>query len=329
MNEESQNINAILAQACANNPLSYRDFIEIALYHPSCGYYPRASNRVGRISEADFYTAESLGSVFSELVIDGALKLLGKNAAELTFIEIAAEPNKTLLQSLPEHPFKDAKTIRLGDPIEARGPVVIFANEWLDALPFHRLTFSKGKWQERGVALQNNALCEVLLPKYTKALIQVSGRLPKNAPEGYQFDWPIDAERALTKLLHQDWEGLLLVFDYGKPWNELLENCPSGTARTYHQHKSGLNLLKNPGQMDITCDVCWTTLEEICAEAGMHNISLESQEAFFVKNSGKVAEAIIQESIGKFSPRRQTLMELIHPAHMGRKFQVLSASRWA
>ncbi|NCG08623.1 MAG: hypothetical protein GWO81_03495 [Verrucomicrobia bacterium] len=39
------------------------------------------------------------------------------------------------------------------------------------------------------------------------------------------------------------------------------------------------------------------------------------------------AEAIVMESAGQFSPRRQTLMELIHPAHMGRKFQVLTAKR--
>jgi SAM-dependent MidA family methyltransferase len=327
MNEESENINAIFAEACENRPISYRDYIDIALYHPNYGYYTAKADRVGRQIGADFYTAESLGSVFSELVVAGALKLLDSDAGQATFMEIAAEPEKALLQNMPDHPFKDAKTIRLGDPIQAESTVVIFANEWLDALPFHRLLFTNGKWRERGVEMQDGALREVLLSELSAPLAAEASRLPEKAPEGYQFDWPLDSEKALDQLLQQNWQGLLLLFDYGKPWQELLQNCPSGTARTYQKHKPGTDLLQNPGLADITCDVCWTALEDLCTSAGLKEISLESQEAFFVQRAASAAEAIVRESAGQFSPRRQTLTELIHPAHMGRKFQVLSALR--
>ena len=327
MNEESEIINAILADACSDGPISYRNYIDIALYHPECGYYTAKAQRVGRKPKADFYTAESLGSVFAELVISGALKLLEQKAAHVTFVEIAAEPDGGLLQHLPKHPFKDSKTIRLGDALEVEGPVVIFANEWLDALPFHRLCFTDGKWRERGVAIQNNILQEVLLPQLSDAIAAEAGRLPEKAPEGYQFDWPLDAEKALKQLLQQNWQGLLLLFDYGKPWEELIQNCPSGTARTYLKHKAGTDLLQNAGQADITCDVCWSALEDLCTLSGLKEITLESQVAFFVQRAQTAAEAIVMESAGQFSPRRQTLMELIHPAHMGRKFQVLTAKR--
>ena len=327
MKQELQNINAILGDACKSGPISYCDFIEIALYHPEYGYYKAAKNRVGRSADRDFYTAESLGSVFSELVVAASVELLGFDAASASFVEIAAEPETSLLSQLSTQPFKDSAVLRLGDLIDIKGPVVIFANEWLDALPFHRLLFKDGKWQERGVSMIDGTLREVLLPEFTEPLAAESHRLPPSAPEGYQFDWPLAAEHALSALLKQDWHGILLLFDYGKPWEELLQNCPAGTARTYYKHKTGTDLLQNPGHTDITCDICWTPLQQTCEAAGLDTIRLESQEAFFVQRAAKAAEAIVCESAGQFSTRRQTLMELIHPAHMGRKFQVLSARR--
>src|SRR5437762_1459382 len=43
--------------------LSFRDFVEIALYHPEVGYYSRAASPVGK--EADFVTAPTLSPVFA------------------------------------------------------------------------------------------------------------------------------------------------------------------------------------------------------------------------------------------------------------------------
>src|SRR6185369_10036937 len=43
--------------------LSFRDFMEIALYHPQTGYYSRAESPVGK--EADFVTAPALSPVFA------------------------------------------------------------------------------------------------------------------------------------------------------------------------------------------------------------------------------------------------------------------------
>ena len=72
----------ILKHKCSKSPITYRDFIETALYHPTHGYYTQTKQRVGRVSQADFYTSESLGKIFAELVLNSAQKLL-KEAQEL------------------------------------------------------------------------------------------------------------------------------------------------------------------------------------------------------------------------------------------------------
>ncbi len=57
--------------------------------------------------------------------------------------------------------------------------------------------------------------------------------------------------------------------------------------------------------------------------AGLQSVNLESQESFIAHRAKRTAEAIVSDSAGSFSPDRQTLMQLIHPANMGQRFQVL------
>ncbi|MFT6058983.1 MAG: SAM-dependent MidA family methyltransferase [Lentimonas sp.] len=318
-----------LQASCANGPISYRDYINLVLYADNCGYYTRDRDRVGRSPERDFYTAESLGKVFAQLVITAAHDLLGKTtAAQSTFIEIAAEPGAELVSRIESHPFADSRVIRQGDAICADGPVVIFANEWLDALPFHRLIFRDGQWYERGVRLNaEHALEDVLLDHFTPEVAAIRNRLPVQALEGYELDLPLQAEAAIADLLAQDWTGILLLFDYGKTWSALSSDCPAGTARTYYQHTQANDLLDQPGKKDITCDVCWDPLADLLSKKGLQSVTLETQESFLVQRAQRAAESIVSDTAGMFSPDRQTLMELIHPAHMGRRFQVLWALR--
>ena len=314
-----------LQTSCANGPISYRDYIDLALYADGYGYYTKDRERVGRSPDRDFYTAESLGKVFARLVTTAAHDLLGEATANRsTFIEIAAEPGAELLSRVESHPFADSRVIRQGDPIQADGPVVIFANEWLDALPFHRLIFQDGQWHERGVRLNaDQQLEDVRLDSFTPEVAAIRERLPEKALEGYELDLPLAAEAAIADLLAQDWTGMLLLFDYGKTWQALSTDCPVGTARTYHRHTQANDLLDQPGKKDITCDVCWDPLADLLTEKGLQSVTLETQESFLVQRAQRAAESIITGTAGMFSPERQTLMELIHPAHMGRRFQVL------
>ena len=324
MKGAQKNIQDLLRERCADAPISYRDYIELVLYSDGCGYYKRERERVGRSPERDFYTAESLGSVFAQLVMAAVAHIMSDTAMrQSTFVEIAAEPGAELLSHIDTHPFADSKVIRQGQAIEADGPVVIFANEWLDALPFHRLIFRDGVWRERGVIVRNGRPEEVLMDELTPELTAQIQRLPAQVPDGYELDFPLQAEIELNKLLAQKWSGLILLFDYGKSWQALLEDCPGGTARTYHKHKQCNDLLSQPGEKDITCDVNWTPLQTQMQAAGLEPVTLESQESFFVQRGQRAAEAIVSAAAWSFSKERQTLMELIHPAHMGRRFQVL------
>jgi len=310
-------------------PISFAEFMQVALYHPLEGYYRQAKARVGFGGTTDFFTASSTGAVFGQLVLDACARLLGpEEPSDYHFVEIGAEPGGGILP--PETPFRSSVTLRPGDPLVIPDPAVVFSNELFDAQPFHRLVFQAGQWREIGVTWSGECPVEALLPDLSEPVQRMKGRLPQDASEGYHLDLPLAAVDLLTDILSAaPWRGLLILFDYGKSWRELTEAVPQGTARAYRQHRQSNDLLAHPGQQDLTCHVCWDWLEEALREQRFSSVSLQSQESFFVTHSIEAIERIVSHRPGQLDCRRQDLHQLLHPSNMGQKFQVLHGRRTA
>lgn len=327
-------------------------FMELALYHAQAGYYTRARRRIGRDAQSDFYTATSLGPLFGELVVAAAVNLLGAlDPRDFTFVEIGAEafgvagdrsadadrerpgdvpPGGSSgrgVLDLVAHPFAGGRTIMLGQPMVLPPRCVVFSNELFDALPCHRLVWRDGAWRELGVALREATLSEVELPGLTPEASSISERLPAQAPEGYHLDLPLQSVEVLRRISSQPWRGLFLAFDYGKSWRELATETPHGTARAYSQHRQTGDLLTRPGEQDLTCHVCWNWLADTLAADGFCPAPVESQEAFFTRHAGSALQAVMAAEAAHFSARKQALLQLLHPAHLGQKFQALHALR--
>ncbi|KXU37005.1 hypothetical protein AXK11_03065 [Cephaloticoccus primus] len=304
-------------------------------------------------------------NLFGELVVQSCLSLAGEAfCAKATFVEIGAEPQGGpaathsnaggearagtdrspvprggVLRGLRELPFAAVKTISVGEDLAqllkapsseaapekraAAPPLIVFSNELFDAQPCRRFVLRDSAWREIWVRSTNEgALAEV-----EHALENPPDFLPKTAAQGYRIDAPVAARQLLAQIAGADWRGLFIAFDYGKSWRELCEATPQGTARAYTRHRQSGALLDQPGEQDLTCHVCWDWLQAELAQRGFGSIALDSQEAFFVKHaSGFIAQTIAADA-RQLSPRKQALMQLLHPANMGQKFQALSARR--
>ena len=330
-NQESKlDLTALMENAGAKDGiLDFPSFIRFALYEPERGYYSKQRKRVGRQSQTDFYTAQSLGPVFGKLVVQSCATLLGKsNLSEYVFVEIGAEPEECLLEGAI-HPFSSSSTIRLGDKIQIPEKSVVFANEWLDSQPFRRFRFDKDKgWIERGLKLgKDSQLKEVDLPETGIPLPQCLQESDSQSCHNYILDLPGGANQALEALCNQPWSGLFLTFDYGLSLRQFIEERPKGIARAYHKHRITDKLTANVGEQDLTCHVCWDMLSEILEKSGFENLFLERQESFFLKHANSVVEQIVKAKPGTFDADRQTLLELLHPGNMGSKFQAFGGVR--
>ena len=317
------------ARAGAGGVLSFRDFTAEALYAPDLGYYARVHvPRVGRKAGSDFYTSSSLGGgIFGRLLRAAAADLLApENPGGFTLFEIAPEPGAGVFGADAGN-FARCDQRPWGGAAAAPPRAAIFANEWLDAQPFHRFVFRRGAWRELGVRVDGEFLAETELPEFSAPARELSAHLPASTVEDYHLDISLDAEKVLRELIATPWQGCLILADYGYDWLNLIQERPAGTARAYFRHEVSGDLLARPGEQDLTCHVCWDRLENILRENGFTGVSLDRQEAFFVRHAAKEIADILAADAGQFSPARHTLLELLHPAHLGRKFQILSARR--
>jgi SAM-dependent MidA family methyltransferase len=310
---------AFRAQADANGILTFADFMALALYDPHVGYYRQNRRRIGYGRGTDFFTASS-SPLFGELVAAAAAQRLrdaGRTPETHTFVEIGAEPDGGVLAGV-SHPFASSRTLRLGDALRLEGDCVVFSNELFDAQPCVRTVFRDGRWREFGVQLVGDVLREVELP---------CGFADPEGREGYELDRPLAAVALLEQLAARSWSGLFLAFDYGKTWHQLAHETPRGTVRAYFRHTQSNDLLARPGEQDLTCHVCWDWLEEALRRHGFNGPTVDWQETFFVRQAGEFIAATSAAEAARFSPRKLALLQLLHPGHMGQKFQVLHAVR--
>ena len=293
----------------------------LALYDPVLGYYARPIARVGYGKETDFYTASTSGPIFGELIAAACVGLLnGADPREFEFVEIGAETAGGVLTGL-NHPFGSARTVRLGSIRNLTGRCVVFSNELFDAQPFRRLAFRRGAWRELGVELRGARL------DYVEPAAAAPASFPTEAPEGYIIDAPIAASDLLASIVKEPWTGLFVACDYGKSWAQLATSTPGGTARAYFRHTQSNALLANAGHQDLTCHICWDWLVDQLNLGGFTNSHVESQESFLIRHAGEFISGLATAEASRLSQRKLAVMHLLHPSHLGHKFQVLHASR--
>lgn len=291
--------------------LSWAEYTELCLYGEG-GYYRKNAKRVG--ADGDFFTSSSLKhKVFGRLMKAAAKNLLRKNGDEAdspNFLEIGAEPERTIIPDCP--------AIRLGDEIKIPENCVVISNELLDARPFDRFKFIGGTWKKCFIDF-DNARAEALKAPSPRELITLEKYFPRARVENFCIDISFDAIDLFESICAQMRGGLLIFADYFRSAAELSE-MPRGTARTYFKHAQGDDIFAHAGDADITYSPCSDIFEDI---ARKHNFTAHTptQESFFIENAAEETEKIIS-SPDPVDPLKRELAQLISPVHMGVCFRI-------
>ena len=249
-------------RARRDGPLGFDEVVELALYHPTLGFYERGGS-AGR--SGDFLTSPEVGPLFGAVLaraLDVWWRELGE-PAPFTVVEAGAGRGalaKTVLAAAPvcgpvlryvaversaalrrEHPAGVESAAAL--PQEPFTGVVL-ANELLDNLPFGLLERQGRGWTEVRVGAD---LAEVLVPVDTGPELDApaGARIPVQKAAR---DWVDAARRVVSR-------GRVVVIDYADTTESLARRPWTGWVRTYRGHTRGSHPLTDLGHQDITCEV--------------------------------------------------------------------------
>lgn len=350
-----------------DGPISFRDWMAVALYHPTVGYYCR-SDRVRWGRAGDYRTSPERSPLFAAtfaryfaglfepsgspecLTIaefgagDGSFAEGVLEALERRFPAVFAATRYVVDDISPDSlAAARGKLVRFGARVEFGGfeqrePIeagIVFSNELLDAFPVHRVTMHKNELKELYVGLDEAG-----------EFAWITGELSTNRLRDY-FELVggklIEHQIAEVNLAIDDWlrrvsaklhSGFLVTADYGADTAELYgpPERRKGTLRAFHRHQLAPNVLARPGEQDITTNVDWSFVRAVGNELGFETVGFERQDRFLLK-AGLPEELERLESDAEDEVRKLQLRtdarEMILPNGMAASFQVLTQRKLA
>ena len=206
-----------------------------------------------------------------------------------------------------------------------RAPLIIFANEFFDALPVEILS-AQGALR---IAERNDHLAETWVAPSAEEL-EFLGRYSVHPEAGERIEVPLAAHHTMTEIAGLMERGFILAIDYGYTLQEQLAGRHHGTLASYRQHSESGNPYEAPGEQDLTAHVNFTALADVLAQHGMTVQPLLTQSQFLLGIGEQTQFADAFEECRLPQERAKVAMQLKHlitPEGMGETFHVLLASK--
>jgi SAM-dependent MidA family methyltransferase len=263
-----------------DGPMSFRDVMDAALYHPRFGYY---TNLRGFGPDGDFITSPERHPAFGWLLGRQALEVWealerprpfrilelgagGGALAEALVGFLRSEGVQELVYTVDEvsPSLRDVQRQRLTDPAfrwegQAEPANFIVANEVADALPVHRGIMRNGHLHELLVS-QDLTWVEADQPHPgLDAYFQALHVLPN---EGEVMDICLDLEDWVEGIARRLERGMALVIDY-------TASPPRDSLLTYFRHTLGSDPFVRLGEQDISARVDLRTLVRLGIAQGL------------------------------------------------------------
>lgn len=357
----------IKQQIKSQGPVTFAQFMQMALYQPGCGYYTSAAPPMGRVG--DFYTAPTVSPLFGAMLARQFHQLwqlagcpapwvlveygpgTGQLARDVVAALAARAPDlyavlKYYLVEISDH-FRQQQQSLLGagddgdkfkwvdglEEIKSSGDHIhcVYANELVDAFPVHV------------VVQTESGLRELYVHHRGTSFEWQEGSLSSPELAAY-FEMQqvvlAPGQRAEVNLQAREWlarvaanlapGGVLLIIDYGSEAGEMYApQRHHGTLRCFYRHRLGDDPLRHIGEQDITASVNFTALGIWGEQAGLKKLGLVTQPEFLI-NLGLLETLQEHRDYDTSVPvleKANAIKRLVLPGGMGGLFKVLVLAR--
>lgn len=308
-NPQSTLLAARLKERIARNgPMSVADYMEACVAGSADAYY---SSRQPIGAEGDFITAPEVSQIFGELLglwavatwqamgeprpitvaelgpgrgtlMADALRAWQSVPAFLENVTIALVETSPVLREAQHAALHGAQApVHYCETIEGvpRGPLIVIANEFVDALPIRQLVWRDGEWRERCVTIGRSGdftFCEGH-PVENESLRQLAQAL--DAPESSILEVRPAGSLLVAELAARAREAPLaaLIVDYGH------DRTACGDTLQAVRHHRYADPLASPGEVDLTAHVDFAALKESATAHGLSACGPMPQGEFLLR----------------------------------------------
>jgi SAM-dependent MidA family methyltransferase len=278
-----------------DGPIPVGHFMALCLGHPAHGYY---LTRDPFGAAGDFITAPEISQMFGELIglwaaavwrqmgAPDTIRLVELGPGRGTLMADALRAAKVvpdfraalrvdLVETSPVLRGRQQQTLAGGGvplawhqeladvPDIPHVPLIVVANEFVDALPVDQVVRAADGWHQRMVGTgADGRLAFALHPEPLRDAGAIVPEHLRDAPVGALFEWRSD--RLVTELARRVVRsgGAALVIDYGH-----LESAIGETLQAVMRHDF-VDVLQTPGEADLTAHVDFSALSRAAGRAG-------------------------------------------------------------
>ncbi len=270
--------------------ITFARFMERALTEPNLGYYATSRSRPTRAG--DFLTAPELHPFFGRLVgrhlADVWTRLgaprgfavreygAGSGTLERTVRNGLSDESSALTRVLEWQPVDVGSDVP-SEPVTG----AIIANEYLDALPVHRVVQRGGRLMERYVTTAGERFATVEDEPSTCLLAETLAADDVSLRDDQATEISLAAIEWGARLGAELRSGIALLIDYGHPADELYgPRRMDGTLMTYAKHQAGSDPYVRIGAQDITAHVDLTAIDRAARGGGLEPVGATTQARF-------------------------------------------------
>lgn len=341
--------------------ITFRDWMEAALYDASGGYYQRADlTRWGRAGDyrtspersplfaatcARYFAAlyEELGAPAEFSIFEAGagaghfahvlLNTLARDAPHvfgaLRYVidEVSAASRKRIAELLATSGLT-VEFRRLSE-METIDTGIIFTNELFDAFPVHRVTMRGGTLYELYVDIDAAGdFMWLEREPSTPRLVEHFTCEHVTLDEGQVAEVNLDVEDWIAAAASALRRGFVVTVDYGDETASLYgaSHRREGTLRSFNRHTFSADVLHHPGARDLTTTINWTQLQRAGEQAGLRTALFERQDRFMLR-AGLLEQLERETELAGSEAARVSLRlgarEMILPGGMGESFQIL------
>lgn len=290
-------------------PISFAEYMRMALYEPQFGYYVTGPAHMGW--EGDYFTSSDLSALFAHCMARQLLQFWEQlqRPSAFTVVEQGAGRGQ-LAQHIQawarQYPDFQQALIYHTDDIhngqnalqpeqETLQPMVLLSNELVDAFPVHIVEQRQQQFYEVYVDVHHGRLHEVLdTPSDSEVATYLDTyKVPwRTFPDGWRAEINLDALQWMKQsaLLLTGIEerrkrhSFLLAIDYGNKARALYTpERLHGTLACYYQHQFTERPLVRPGEQDITAHVNFSALINAGRQHGLRLHSFTTQHDWLLQ----------------------------------------------